>query len=146
MNKDLAFRKVEKMLYEYRTYDLAIKNLRMLIDTLHTPSCISNYSSDPVSYTIGNTGDQTGTYGMKRAECEQLETYKARLLEKETKKRQIEEAVGLFDSDEIMIWTHRYLKGQSIVSILFQLHYSRTSYFRIRKNMVLKVMRCIGEL
>lgn len=146
MNKDYAFKMVEKMLYEYKTYEIAIRNLRTNIDMLHVPNCISNYSSDPVSYTVGNTGDSTANHGMKRAHSAELEQYKYRLLEKERLKRQIDEAVTLFDADELIIWTQRYIKGQSVVAIQMHHCYSKSTYFRIRKNLVLKVMRCLGEL
>ena len=147
MEKSDGFRKVEKMLFDFKTYDIAIRSLQAKIDSLSIPNCISNYSSDPVSYTVGNTSDSTAKHGMDRvAQSLILDAWKDSLKQKVTNRDLLLEIIPLFDQEEQVIWVSRYIKGDSPVKTQVQYAFSKTTYFRIRKRLVLKVMTCLGEI
>lgn len=140
------FRRIEKLLYDYKTYALAIKNLRDDIDSLHMPTCISNYSDDPISHTVGNVSNSTMNHALRRVDSVKLDNMKKRLAEKLVNYDRITAIVSLFNDDELIIWERRYMKDQDVAVIYDSVGWSKTTYFRIRKNLVDKVMKCLGEI
>ena len=147
MEKDDNFRRIEKLLYEFKTYTLAIKNLKYEIDTHCMPTCITNYSEDPVSFTVGDPSDSTGNHALRRVkDSEYLDELKARLKDKERNQERILEVIALFNPDERIIWERRYMKDEDVAVIYDSVGWSKTTYFRIRKSLVIKVRKCLGEI
>jgi len=146
MVKDDNFRRIEKLLYEFKTYPLAIKNLKEDINLHGMPSCITKYSDDPVSFTVGDPSDSTFNHAVKRVESEELALMRTRLADKLRSYMRVLEAVDLFNAEELIIWNRRYMKNESVAVIYDSEGWSKTSYFRIRKALVLKVRKCLGEI
>lgn len=112
--RDPNFSRVERILYDYRTYDQAIKNLNEGLRC-----CVDG------SITLA---------------------IQTKIEEKKRNKSNIQEIIPLFTRDELIIWEERYLRGLD-VDVIYDNHcWSRSTYHRIRKRLVVKVMKCLGYL
>ena len=145
------FKKTEKLLYDYKTYDLAIRNLEAELKTIMPQVSCSLIIVGQVGHKNTRTPfeSQTEEWAIKRAESPRAKRLLALLQEKWRWRKTIKEIrVGLTEEENTFICLRyeRWKAHDEVREILEEQGFprSRRSYFRMRRRVIKKIAKFIG--
>ena len=149
--KPSYYRITERLLYDYKTYESAIRNLEEELEILE-PS-LPAMKLDKVQVVTSKTvGSVTEDCAIKRAEGREgregrgYDELRHMLLDKKRKQRAISQTRRqLTDQENTLIWM-RYDLGKPHRMICEAMHMSRSSYFDFKGRLVAKVAKYLGLL
>jgi len=139
------YRQVERLLYDYKTYDTAIRNLEAELEEI-----LPKVSTSVVKLGEGSTAvpfrSQTEDWAIKRIESPRAKRILRLLAEKKRLKKGIREVrKQLSDEENTLVWM-RYDLEKPHREIWEALNMSRASYFRFKNEVINKVARHLGLL
>lgn len=145
-NKRLHYyRKIERLLYDYKTYDSAIRNLEAELESI-----MPQISTSLLKMGDGSTAtpfcSQTEDWAIKRIESPRAK----RLLKLLTEKKRLRKAIKetrkqLTDEENTFVWM-RYDLERAHAEIWEALHMSRSTYFEFKNKVIGKIARYLGLL
>jgi len=138
-------RKTERLLYDYKTYDSAIRNLKAELESI-----MPNASTWLLKFGGGSTTapfeSQTEEWAIKRIESPRAQRIVKLLAEKKRLKRAVKEArEQLTDEENTLVWM-RYDLEKPHQEIWKAMHMSRANYFRLKNEIIEKISRYLGFL
>ena len=146
MAKQWHFRKVEKLLYDYKYLNQAIANLEAELETIMPQATSSVVRLGRGGTKTSSDTSQTERWGIKRAESPRAVRLQSLLQEKRRQKAAIKGArEQLTDEENTFVWL-RYDKEKAHDGIIEAMHMSRAQYFRFRKDVIEKMARYMGVL
>ncbi len=151
MAKQWHFRKVEKLLYDYKYLNQAIANLEAELETIMPQATSSVVRLGRGGTKTSSDTSQTERWGIKRAESPRAVRLQSLLQEKRRQKAAIKGArEQLTDEERTFIWS-RYDLEKTHDEVMEALEscghpYSRRQYFYMRKQIINKIARYLGLL
>ena len=160
-NGENWFKKTESLLYNYKTYDSAIKVLEAELQVFSVPCSEDMMPRITTFLTEEGRGRVTGIFyesetefwGIERAEASWMrrERVKKILAIKKSRREAIKEARGSLEDGENLFINLRYDKEKSHEETIRALakqgfRFSRRGYFYMRKETVGKVAKFLGVL
>ena len=144
MAKQWHFRKVEKLLYDYKYLNQAIANLEAELETIMPQATSSVVRLGRGGTKTSSDTSQTERWGIKRAESPRAVRLQSLLQEKRRQKAAIKGArEQLTDEENTFVWL-RYDKEKQHKEIWEAMHMEGRSYYRFRRRVIEKVAKCIG--
>ena len=143
--KPSYYRQAERLLYDYKTYDLAIKNLEAELESILPPVSTSllklgEGSSDAPFRSL------TEEWAIKRVESPRAKRILKLLTEKKRWRQGIKEVrQQLTDEENTLVWM-RYDLEKLHQEIWEAMHISRANYFRFKDEVIGKIARYLGLL
>ena len=134
-----TYRKVEAILYEYKTYDSAIKNLEAEIEEIQPLASKGNFV--PAQQTAVAPGDTSPTEGLAiyRLESKRaLKLYSA-LKKKKARKEAIEEALSYANETERQIFELKYMQEKQHYEIFERLKLTKQGYSNKKDRFISKI-------
>lgn len=141
------FRKVEKLLYDYKYLDQVIANIEAELEAIMPQVSTSLIKVGQGSTKTPFDTSQTERYGIKRAESRLRE----KLLEKKRHRAAIKAArEQLTDEENTFVWLrydHEKTHDEVMEALESRGHpFSRRQYFYMRKQIINKIARYLGLL
>ena len=140
--QDYSFRLTERLLYDYKYQDSAIRTLqeeRKALSDDDLPSC-----STSIVLSQGKTGPQSQTEKWALRRAEKTTRLDRRIAEKKRQRDCIKKArQQLTEEEGQFIWL-RYDHEKPHHEIWPALHMSRSAYFEFRKATIAKIAKYIG--
>jgi len=143
--KPSYYRQAERLLYDYKTYDLAIKNLEAELESILPPVSTSllrlgEGSSDAPFRSL------TEEWAIKRVESPRAKRLIKLLMEKKRLRQGIKEARQQLTGEENTLVWMRYDLEKPHQEIWEALHMSRSNYFEFKNKLIEKIARYLGLL
>ena len=141
MRQDHTFRLTERLLYEYKYQDSAIKTLQGELEAFDDdlPSC-----STSIVLSQGKTGPQSQTEKWALRQVEKASRLDRRIADKKRQRDCIKEARQQLTEEESQFVWMRYDHEKPHHEIWPALHMSRSAYFEFRKATIAKIAKYIG--
>ena len=139
-----TYRKVEAILYEYKTYDSAIKNLQAEIEEIEPLASKENVG--PIQQTDVAPGDTSPTEGLAiyRMESKRALKLHSALKKKKARKEAIEEALRYCDEVERRIFELKYVEERGNKEVIDESALPQRTYNRIKDYFVKKIAVFLG--
>mgnify|MGYP000900642799 CR=1 FL=1 len=143
--KPSYYRQAERLLYDYKTYDLAIKNLEAELENI-----MPQVSTSLLKLGEGSTAtpfqSQTEDWAIKRIESPRAK----RIIKLLTEKKRFKKGIGevreqLTDEENTRVWMRYDLEKQH-QEIWEAMHMSRSAYFEFKNKVIEKIARYLGLL
>jgi len=139
------YRQVERMLYDYKTYDIAIRNLEAELESI-----MPQTSTSVVKLGEGSTAtpftSKTEDWAIKRIESPRAKRILKLLAEKKRFKKGVKETrKQLTDEENTLVWMRYDLEKQH-QEIWEAMHMSRSTYFEFKNKTIEKIARYLGLL
>ena len=143
--KPSYYRKTERLLYDYKTLDLAIRMLEAELESI-----MPQVSTSVVKLGEGSTASpfrsQTEDWAIKRIESPRAKRILKLLTEKKRWRQGIKEVrQQLTDEENTLVWM-RYDLEKLHQEIWEALHMSRSNYFEFKNKLIEKIARYLGLL
>ena len=138
-----GFRYTEKILYERKTYDTAIKKLEAeLNDALEEITELQAVKMDDEPHGTGQ-GSPIETFVMRR-DSPQIKYLKNRIDEMQHCQQAIEKALGYMTDTEKLLIKLFYDREKTAMQCYREMHMSRTSWYRLRQEVVYRIANYLG--
>lgn len=138
------YRFIEKILYEYKTYESAIEALTAELDEIMPSGSVSII---PFSHNQGNKrNSETEKVAIKRLESPHAMWIYGRLEEKRRHKRLVEQALQALTAEEKEFIRLKYSEERPHRYCWEILYRSKTSYFQFKNKVITKIAKSIGLL
>jgi hypothetical protein len=139
------YRKTERLLYDYKTYGSAIRNLEAELEEI-----LPNASTSIVRLGEGVAASpfrsQTEDWAIKRIESPRAKRILKLLAEKKRWRQGIKEVrQQLTDEENTLVWM-RYDLEKPHQEIWEAMHMSRSTYFEFKNKLIKKISRYLGLL
>ncbi len=143
--KPSYYRKTERLLYDYKTYGSAIRNLEAELEEI-----LPKVSTSVVKLGEGTAASpfrsQTEDWAIKRIESPRAKRILRLLAEKKRWRQGIKEVrQQLTDEENTLVWM-RYDLEKPHQEIWEALHMSRSTYFEFKNKLIKKIARYLGLL
>ena len=141
--KPSYYRKTERLLYDYKTLDLAIRMLEAELESI-----MPQVSTSVVKLGEGSTASpfrsQTEDWAIKRIESPRAKRILKLLAEKKRWCQGIKEVrEQLTDEENTLVWM-RYDLEKPHQEIWEAMHMSRSTYFEFKNKLIKKISRYLG--
>ena len=143
--KQNYYKQTERLLYDYKTYDSAIRNLEAELENI-----MPQISTSLLKLGEGSTAtpfcSQTEDWAIKRVESPRARRTLKMLAEKKRFRKAIKETRGqLTDEENTFVWM-RYDLEKPHQEIWEALHMGRSAYFEFKNKVIEKIARYLGLL
>jgi DNA-directed RNA polymerase specialized sigma subunit len=139
-----GFRFIEKILYEYKTYNTAIAELEAEINKILDIALDIDYplkASDPSSIPSQGTGSPTEHIAIKRAENIHVKYLRNKVEEMQRHKKAIDEAMIYLTDTEKQLIKLFYTLEKPARECWKQMHIEKSRWYELRKEIVEKIAR-----
>ena len=139
------YRKTERMLYDYKTLDLAIRMLEAELESI-MPQVSTSVVKLGDGSTVAPFTSQTEDWAIKRLESSRAKRISKLLTEKKRWQKGIKETREQLTGEEnTLIWMRYDLEKQH-QEIWEVMHMSRSTYFEFKNKTIEKIARYLGLL
>jgi hypothetical protein len=143
--KPKYYRKTERLLYDYKTLDLAIRMLEAELESIMPQTSTSIVKLGEGS-AVAPFESQTEEWAIKRIESPRAKRILKLLAEKKRWHQAIKEIrQQLTDEENTLVWM-RYDLEKPHQEIWEAMHMSRANYFRFKDEVIGKIARYLGLL
>ncbi len=144
--KPSYYRKMEMLLYDYKTYDSAIRNLEAELEEILPKVSTSVVKLGEAGSTASPFYSQTEDWAIKRIESPRAKRILKLLAEKKRWRQGIKEVrQQLTDEENTLVWM-RYDLEKPHQEIWEAMHMSRSTYFEFKNKLIKKIARYLGLL
>lgn len=138
-----GFRYTEKILYEYKTYDTAIKQLEAdLNDALEEITELQAVKIDDEPHGTGQ-GSPIETYVIRR-DSPHIKYLKNRIEEMKRYQKGIEQAMAYMTDTEKLLIKLFYDREKTANQCIREMHMSKSSWYRMRQEIVYSIAAFLG--
>jgi len=144
--KPSYYRKTERLLYDYKTYDSAIRNLEAELEEILPKVSTSVVKLGEAGSTASPFYSQTEDWAIKRIESPRAKRIRRLLSEKKRLSKAIKEVREQLTDEENTLVRMRYDLEEPHLEIWESLHMSRSNYFEFKNKLIEKISRYLGLL
>jgi len=143
--KQNYYKQIERLLYDYKTYDTAIRNLEAELEEI-LPKVSTSVVKLGEGSAVSPFHSQTEDWAIKRIESPRAKRILKLLAEKKRLQKGIREVrEQLTDEENILVWMRYDLEKQH-QEIWEAMHMGRSTYFEFKNKLIAKIARYLGLL